>query len=387
MKEQAPASIQSCKYNPLRVRSRFHSRIRDPRLQACLLIHFWGVAYCSSKSEERLTTLLRNRSLLIITAVLLASAGAQAQKVAFIGDDFTYNWQSQPQFTANTNWEKKATYLPFAPGEGRGTAAAIIQLQAIIKSGQKPVVHLLAGENDSDGVTPGNPGAVLFEGFATNVVTIIKMAQSAHLKLIVGTIPFSDIGSVSAMNQWLMMYCAEHGVPVVNYAFALNSGTGFAASIVPSYYQQEPSNYIGHVLSPAGWDLITDMAKTQIGMTAGMFGLIGGFLNTVAREDLEDPRPLLNVNTVVAGSLIQFTPYGKYSDGKSRILNNADISGHIGIWTSSAHNVVWIDQNGVGTALEPGSSNVKFTTLSGTTIDEWTMNTDTDDPCGCLSSY
>ena len=328
----------------------------------------------------------------------LNSAPAQQQpQVAFIGDNLTYEWQQQPQFQTNKNWLPYGVN-PSGVGAGKGTGAALTELQAIITSGQKPIIHLLVGQADADGVDDGgNQQALIFAVFATNFEKIITTAQAAKLEIIVGTIPYASIGDVAPLNLWLLQYCNAHGIPVINYDFALNGGQGFAASQggsvapPPVYYNQPTTSVQGlpslPSLTSAGYNLITDMAETQIGLTAGTFKLIGGYLNDVTLEDLEDAQSVLNGNTVVDGSTIQFTPYGEFSDGKTRIINNADQYGHVGMWTSSSPTVVYMNQFGVGTSFSKGSSNIHFTTNSGITFSEWIMFTDIDDPCGCISNY
>jgi hypothetical protein len=337
------------------------------------------------------------RNILLSACVLSCANFASAQtgpQVAFIGDTVTYNWQVQPQFAANPNWTGYGADIPMAPGAGRGTSAAITQLQQVIAGGKKPIVHLLVGQADEDGTDAGgNQAAVIFAAFATNFEKIITTAQGAGLKIIVGTIPYSAHGSVTVLNEWIFAYCNAHDIPVINYAFALNSGTGFAADrgpTTPVYYNNAGSSPVPTLptLTSAGYDLITDMAQTEIGLVAGSFSLTGGYLQDVALEDLEDAQSQVNQNTVVDGSTVQFTPWGEFSDGSARIMNNADQDGHVGLWTSSTPEVVTVDQHGVGTSFSHGSSNVHFVSNSGIQFSEWIENVNVDDPSGgSLSNY
>src|ERR1700761_8518395 len=101
------------------------------------------------------------RSTLLIAAILsfVFTAGASAQsqpQVAFIGDNLTFVWQQQPEFLTNVNWLGYGVTLPAnVPGAGRGTSAALSQLQQIIASGKKPIIHVLVGQADADGVDAG----------------------------------------------------------------------------------------------------------------------------------------------------------------------------------------------------------------------------------------
>jgi hypothetical protein len=344
------------------------------------------------------------RSLLILASVLSFVVGASAQRqVAFLGENFTYAWGHSRQFKAHKNWLDYGDAAGGGPGYGNlGTFTTLGVLQTIIASGKKPIIHLVVGQTNADALSPGNEASVAFAGWAQGFEEIIKTAQEAKLEIIVGTIPYAQLdGNVGPMNQWIFLYCNAHGVPVVNYSHALNSGTGFAASgrgamdpeqppipQVPVYYQQpisQPGGTPQYQLTSQGYDLITDMAEVAIGLVSNAFKLKSGYLDTVYLPDLEDPTSQASVNTGIDGAIVQFTPYGQYTDGSTHVINNADQYGHIGTWTTSSQTVLNIDQNGVGTPLDAGTANVHFTTLAGQTISEWVWHTTIFDKCGCTS--
>jgi hypothetical protein len=367
---------------------------------------FYARPCCVLRSVLQLPlTLLRDSPLsgktLVILSCLLPLAVANesfawgASQVAFIGDNLTYEWQQQPQFRANSNWLRYGFNMPGKIGAGWGTATALTELQQIIASGKTPIIHLVVGQIDADGASPGNQPAFLLAVFASNIEKIIATAQNAHLKIILGTIPYASHGDVGPLNLWLFQYCGTHGIPIVNYAFALNSGTGFAASRAPvapppAYYNPSnpPSGATFPTITSAGWALITDMAETQIGLTEGLFKLVGGFINDVVLEDLENSESVTNSNSFVDGSTVQFTPYGEFNDGKTRILNNADQYGHVGTWVSSSSKVVTLNQYGVGISLSKGSSDINFISNSGIPFNELTVSVAVDDPSGgAYSNY
>jgi hypothetical protein len=326
-----------------------------------------------------------------LAGVLSFSAvGALAQtqqEVAFIGDSITRTWGTEPQFTAHTNWQNYATNIVIDEGVEEVEA----QLQNVIVSGKKPIVHLLFGTG-SYLDSPGNPQSAIFSTWATGFAQIVNMAQEAKLKIVVGTVPYPLLVD-DAINKWIFVYCTAHNVPVVNYAFALNSGTGFAADagitepgtnpfngqpfqVIPTYYSN--TNFPFQALTSQGWDLMTDMAQTAIIQEEG-YTVKGGYLNTVvfdgnSIQDFED-YPTANTNTVADGGIVQFTPYLQYTDGSTHIMNNADVNGHLGTWTTSNPEALFMTEHGVGLAMQPGTANVHFTTLAGKTINEWVMYT------------
>jgi hypothetical protein len=321
----------------------------------------------------------------LVGALLFAAGGAQAQQqpqVAFIGGELTSLWQASPQFQTNRGWEPFGFATNFSPGVGIGTLPALAELQQIIAKGQKPIIHLMVEEADADGADgDSNPQALILSTYAHNFEQIIKTAQAAKLKIIVGLEPFSLFyANVTQLNAWTEQYCLAHNIPLVDYASAIN-GAGFAANNpAPAFYTtfpdpNGPAQFLP-VLTPAGYALITDMAETQIGVTAGTFKLTHGYLNATILPDLDNNTPEVNGNSPVSGSIIQFTPYGQYSDGKTRIMNNnaATING-LGTWTSSNQGIIQIPAtgNGIAKAWAPGTANVKFIAPNGITFSEWTM--------------
>jgi hypothetical protein len=316
-----------------------------------------------------------------------AATAAQPQ-IAFIGDALTYQWGQQPQFKKHANWVSYGANIAGAQGDTYvANGAALLVLQGIIRSGKKPVIHLLVGEADSESETPGNQHSSVFAQWAHGWEELITTAQEAKLPVIVGTIPFTFFGEPADMNTWILTYCAAHKIPVINYDFALNSRTGFAASghgnvspgqplppQVPNYYLSPTPDYPVIPLSSQGFDLITDMAEVGIGTATGAIKLTSGYLNTVVYYNNEDDGPSFsNINGLIDGGTVQFSAYGRYSDGSVHRFWNADINGHIGTWTNSNPLAMSLDQNGVGTGLDNGTTNVHFTTPTGATLSEWVM--------------
>ena len=125
-------------------------------------------------------------------------------------------------------------------------------------------------------------------------------------------------------------------------------------------------------LPPGGWDLVTDMAQAAIIQAQG-YKLKGGYLQTVGWDGGLYSTSTANANSINTGGTVQFTPYGQYTDGSTHVMNNADVSGHIGTWTTTVPKSLWVDQNGVGTGLDLGISTVRFTAPSGTIFNAWGM--------------
>jgi hypothetical protein len=329
----------------------------------------------------------------VLSCVFVVGAHAQTQQqVAFIGDGFTWEWQQTPEFKQHPNWIGDGSEVPVGPNRGvLGTTVVLTELQAIIASGQKPIIHLMVGESNSELVAENYDHAAVMAVFGQEFDEIITTAQQAKLKIIVGTITYGDVAD---LNKWIFFYCAAHNIPVVNYDFALNSGTGFAASghaggtsympnpnpypMAPVYWAGQveiPDSFPYETLTPQGWDLMTDMAQTAIIQVEG-YKLKSGYLQTVGWSAGNGSSPstsTANANFINTGGTVQFTPYGQYTDGSTHIMNNADVYGHLGLWTTTVPKTLFVDPNGVGTGLDLGTSTVKFTTPAGVTINAWGM--------------
>jgi hypothetical protein len=315
---------------------------------------------------------------------------AHAQQVAFIGDNFIADWGGQPQFTAHSNWKDYSTVQTFEGGFLSGSGTALATLHNVIATKKPNLIVFEAGEEDMERTTPGNIFPLTMAEWATNIVAVINAAQTAKIPLILGTIPYSALGDPTAFNQWLQVYAAAHSVSVVNFGWALNHPPAVSLPSITTYFQA-PANTAGfvpdEVVSPAGWNLVTDMIGTQIGLSLHEFHLTSGYLQTVVQNPQDAAEPELNGNQALHTAAVQFTAWGEYSDGKSRIINNADVNGNIGVWNSSSPQVMWIDQTGKALALEAGSSNIHFTTLSGITINEWVMFTTGNGVCNCNENW
>jgi len=80
-----------------------------------------------------------------------------------------------------------------------------------------------------------------------------------------------------------------------------------------------------------------------------------------------------NVNTVVPGVYIQFTPMGEYSDGTLHPMLNTSFQGANGTWTSSNPLVMYVSPTGMVWPLTPGTATVRYTSLGGVQCSEWIM--------------
>jgi hypothetical protein len=116
---------------------------------------------------------------------------------------------------------------------------------------------------------------------------------------------------------------------------------------------------------------MTQMAETTINTLNAR--LAGGYLQNVQQSnDDYNSGPVPDVNTTAAGSVIQFTPYGHYSNGQVEpMLNTSFVTGSNGTWASSNPLVVYINQDGLAWTISAGTAIITYTSPTGVKFNEW----------------
>ena len=83
--------------------------------------------------------------------------------------------------------------------------------------------------------------------------------------------------------------------------------------------------------------------------------------------------PVTNVNSVMAGVTVRFTPIARYSDGLTeQVMYNTNLIGANGTWTSSNPPVGYVTQSGRFWAISQGTAIVHYT-APGAGFSEWIM--------------
>ena len=269
-----------------------------------------------------------------------------APKVVFIGDWITYNWTSA--FAANPNWINQGT-LDFFGGNSGGTAA---RFQADVVSLHPDIVHIMVGVVD-EAQEDDALMALTTPDLVNNLNTMVQEAKAANIQVILGMEP----PAVSQENAVIAAYGAANNIPVVNY--------GAAPTVTDDIYQGD-----AFVPTIAGYALMTQIAEAAISTLN--LTLKGGYLQNTQQANGNGPAEN-NVNTVVPGVYIQFTPMGKYSDGNLYPMLNTNFRGSSGIWTSSNPLVMYISPTGLAWPLTPGTATIRYTPLDGVKFSEWIM--------------
>jgi lysophospholipase L1-like esterase len=203
----------------------------------------------------------------LLPLVLLAGCGSVFQApptVVFIGDSITYNWSAfdSVAWKQHPEWNNQGLI-------GQNSLQLRNRFEADVVSQHPDEVHILTGTNDV------YPGWVLCGGdpvfdTCSNIIAMVAEARAAGIKVVLATIPPWGVGTlttdadpsparferIDALNQWILAYGIEQGIPVVDYHSALQAADG--ENYVPSLTVD------GCHPSPAGYDLMTPMAEKAI---------------------------------------------------------------------------------------------------------------------------
>jgi hypothetical protein len=314
---------------------------------------------------------MKNKLCLLACVLLPFTAIAQtAPKVVFAGDEVTAEWQTNPAFTANTNWIGAGitpnTFM-FDPSN-----LVVENFQASVINQHPAFVHIMTGFSDSFTVKDSTPLPYVVTYWEANIVQMVAMAKKANIKVILGNVIYTavegqDSEVVNFMNVWLDQYGRANNIPVVNYNAAFCQCIGYFASSVFLYLPPYVSNY---AITDAGYALLTQLTETAI----ATYGLTmkGGYLSNVLLANLDTP-PEPQANTALVGAVVNFTAQATWSDGVTRPMGNQDYDGLQGIWMSSNPNVMYISQQGQAVALGAGTASISFVSASGIHFSPWTM--------------
>jgi hypothetical protein len=317
----------------------------------------------------------------------IGSASAQTP-VAFIGGHITYNWGNSGVFGGSSGytWEGYGFKLYAPPGPCQETSEALSALQGIIASGKKPIIHLMVGADDAAGTNDTFFPSEQLQSFQTCFANLITTAQNAKLSILVGTNPFAQINNIDPYNRFIFLYCTANNIPVIDYETLLQQannnfeGTEYLipsplvlGTLPPGTPPLPPS------ITSKGYAFMSAIADRAIAQYAGGATVNGGYLGNEYLEMNGVPPyvPFSDGNTVTPGTEMHWYAYGQYSDGVTQRIANPNMLHEYGTWTSSNPDVISIDPYGTAWALAPGTANIQFTTLSGTKLNEWTMQVDT----------
>jgi lysophospholipase L1-like esterase len=202
---------------------------------------------------------------LLALLVLLCTSGCGTTfrvhpTVLFVGDSITHEWAQsyngqQATFAAN-NWLDVGVL-------GLTSSQIVGEFNEFIPALKPQAVHIIAGTND---VYPGWQLA----DTSTNIEIMVKKAKANHIPVVLGTIPPwgpeaiaeqadpspQRFQRIAQLNQWIMQFAAQQGVPVVDYhaVLAAANGDNYGAGLT----------FDGIHPSPTGYALMTPPAEQAL---------------------------------------------------------------------------------------------------------------------------
>jgi hypothetical protein len=139
------------------------------------------------------------------------AATPNAPKVVFLGDYITQQWASA--FAANPNWINQGEPSP-------GEEPTLASFQSDVVSLHPAIVHIMIGSYD--GYFVSDQSALFdFQDFLSNLDIMVKEAEAANIKVILGTTPpiaTNYTSYTTQINAATAGYGAAHNIPVIDYA-------------------------------------------------------------------------------------------------------------------------------------------------------------------------
>ena len=198
------------------------------------LMHDWGglIRYGSENTE-------------------LKPPKAGEQRVVFLGDDITENWQ---------NFFPGKPYLNRGI-EGQTSGQMLLRFRQDVISLKPKVVVIQAGSNDLAGLT----GPATQPMIAENIMSMVELAKANGIKVVLASVtPVCDCttrqtqkrspGKIMGVNGWLKEYAAETGSVYLDYHGALAAGRNLKAAVTTD----------GFLLNDTAYEAMTPLAEKAI---------------------------------------------------------------------------------------------------------------------------
>ena len=143
----------------------------------------------------------------------------------FVGDYITHEWASA--FAANPNWINQGEPTP-------DEEPSLASFQSDVVSLHPAIVHIMIGAYDGYFISDQSV-LVDFQDFLSNLDTMVKEAEAANIKVILGTTPpiaTNYTSYTTQINAATAGYGAAHNIPVIDYADLLCGCAGLTRRIL-----------------------------------------------------------------------------------------------------------------------------------------------------------
>ncbi len=140
-----------------------------------------------------------------------------APRVVFMGDSITEFWKvAHPDFFPDNYLNRGVS--------GQTTGQMLVRFRQDVIALKPAVVHILAGTNDF----AGNGGPTTLEAIRNNIASMIDLAQSNDIRVVLGSVPpagafpwrptvLEPAEHIVELNEWLRRFARERSLIYVDY--------------------------------------------------------------------------------------------------------------------------------------------------------------------------
>jgi lysophospholipase L1-like esterase len=152
-------------------------------------------------------------------------AATASPRVVFMGDSITENWNLADAAFFDKGVVNRGI-------SGQTSSQMLVRFRADVVALHPKIVHILAGTND----VAGNTGPLTAQDFKNNIMSMVDLARSNGITVILGSIPpaasfnwrpeLKPVPIIQDLNHWLRDYAKEKGLRYIDYYTPLSGGAG-----------------------------------------------------------------------------------------------------------------------------------------------------------------
>ncbi|HJS91888.1 MAG TPA: GDSL-type esterase/lipase family protein [Steroidobacteraceae bacterium] len=178
-------------------------------------------------------------------------------RVVLMGDSITDFWrQGDPALFASGTVADRGI-------SGQTSPQMLVRFWPDVIALRPRVVQILAGTND----IAGNTGSTTEQAFERNIMAMVELAQTHHIRVLLGSIPpavsfwwassrYRPAEEIRRLNDWLRHYARANRLGFIDYYAHLSTPSGA--------FRPDLSNDGVHP-NAAGYRVMTGLLKTEIG--------------------------------------------------------------------------------------------------------------------------
>ena len=217
-----------------------------------------GQSASEKRGAERAAAQQRARDWADLCRYRAANAAlTRPPRVVLMGDSITDFWrQGDPALFASGTVADRGI-------SGQTSPQTLVRFWPDVIALRPRVVQILAGTND----IAGNTGSTTEQAFERNIMAMVELAQTHHIRVLLGSIPpavsfwwassrYRPAEEIRRLNDWLRHYARANRLGFIDYYAHLSTPSGA--------FRPDLSNDGVHP-NAAGYRVMTGLLKTEIG--------------------------------------------------------------------------------------------------------------------------